>query len=179
MGANCLGADSESAADLLVLETLRQQAEHVELALGQLSARCGVLRERGIEVRAAVESRLECAHEVRKRRLLEHERDGAGVQHFACEPFVTVGGVDDDAGFRRSLAQRAHEVGAGKTRHAVVDERQIRLFVGDQCNGATTIGRGPDDLESVFGQIRGDGRRQRGVVVGNQTARVVHRFTSI
>jgi hypothetical protein len=153
MGANRLGADSESAADLLVLEPLGEQAEHIELTLGQLAARRRVLRECGVEVRAPVEGRLERAHEVRERRLLQHERDGAGVQHFAGQPFVTVGGVDDDAGVGRGLAQRAHEVGARETRHAVVDERELGLFVGDECDGSTAVGRRSDDLETVLGQI--------------------------
>ena len=40
-----------------------------------------------------------------------------------------------------------------------------------ELDGAAAVGRGPDDREPVLGQVGGDGRGQRRVVVGEQAAR--------
>ena len=77
----------------------------------------------------------------RQRGLLEHEGDGAGIEHFARQPFVAVGGVDDDPGLRRRLAKSAHEIGSGETGHAVVDEGQVGLLIG---HGSATARRPSD-----------------------------------
>src|SRR5471030_190764 len=177
--AHRLRADPEPAPDLLVLEALGEQAEYVELALGELPARLRTLRERRVEVGVPGERCLERADEVRERRFLEDERDSAGVEDVARYPLVGIGGIDGDERLRRRVVQRVDQFDAREARHSEVDERELGRGLRGERDSAASVGAGPDDFEAVLAQKRRDGDEQCGMVVSDQTAWIVHESTSM
>src|SRR5438309_1293578 len=109
----------------VVLEHFRLARRKARLARGAECDAC----ERGIDVVLARANRVERVREVAERGILEDESVCAGVEDDSDDALVRVCGVDRDQHLRRLLSQLSEELGALEMRHAVVDQRDVRLHL--------------------------------------------------
>jgi hypothetical protein len=66
--------------------------------------------------------------------------------------------------------QAAEEVGPAELRHAIVDDRELRLCGERELDGLLAVAGRPDDFEPVLREQRDEHRPHRRVVVGYEAA---------
>lgn len=175
-----LRRDEEALADLLVCEAVREQTEHLPLALRQRGHRIGVRTdehacEHRVDVRLPGGDSLDGTHQLGERRLLEHEAAHADVERFGEQRAVAVRGVEDDRSARRGRRRFLRDLDPGDAGHSDVDERDARLLRLDLGKRFLPIGGEPHDLDAVLRQNVGHRRQHRGMVVGDHTSdRLAH-----
>src|SRR5207248_2945822 len=105
------GGDEQLLTDLLVLEALGEEPEHIALTLrqsgefrGRLAA-CERAREDGIDIRSAACDGLDGTNQLTQRRLLEHKPACTRIDSFDQQRLIAGASVEDHAG-RRGTSRR-------------------------------------------------------------------------
>ncbi len=127
-------AQVQLPGDLGVGVAERDQAQHRDLALGQVVGRPGRLRRLGgeprpeprVEVGVALGGEPHGLEQLVVGRLLEDEAERAVAQRLAGERRVVLHGEHDDRGLRRGRAQLGDRVEAGAARHVEVEHQHAR-----------------------------------------------------
>ena len=151
---------------------VREQAKHVALSRRQAELAGGSradedVGERRIDVHPARADRLERAHELVERRVLEHEPSRAGVERLGQKRSVAESGVHDARALRRRARDLADHGRTGDERHAQVEHGERGTLRLDERDRLLAVARPADDTESLQVEEARDALEDRGMVVGD------------
>ena len=158
MGLHRADAQVELVGDLVVGVAERDQAQHVELALGQVAGRAARSRGRGGHARAELGVEPGAAaggshrlDQLGAGRLLEHVAAGARAQGLARERRVLLHGQDHHRGIGRGLGHGRDRLQARAARHVEVEHEHGWLVAEHGPTRRVDIARLGKDLDVILG----------------------------